>query len=183
MQSPSYIGIISIFGGTFAPVGWLFCDGSLVSVAQYEVLFSVIGTTYGGDGINNFALPDLRGRVAIHEGQGGGLSNYEVGQIGGAESTTLTIDQMPSHSHNFISMTGAPGASSVAGDLPDPYNNVAALITNINCYNTAGTGKLAPTVANTQTANSGGGTPLATVSPYLAMNYVICTEGIYPSRP
>src|SRR5271166_5833783 len=95
-----FLGEIRIFGGTFAPLGWAFCQGQLLPIAQNTALFSLLGTTYGGDGVSNFALPDLRGRVPMGMGQGPGLSPYVQGQMGGAESVTLTTQQMPPHSHS-----------------------------------------------------------------------------------
>ena len=98
MASP-FIGQITLFAGNFAPRGWAFCNGQLLSIAQNTALFSILGTTYGGNGQTTFALPDLRGRVPVHAGQGPGLSNYDLGQQGGAESVTLTTAQMPAHTH------------------------------------------------------------------------------------
>src|SRR5512136_2572601 len=94
-----YVGEIRMFAGNFAPQGWMFCEGQLLPISQYDALFNLIGTTYGGDGINTFALPDLRGRVIVGPGQGSGLSNYVLGQQGGVETVTLTTNQIPQHSH------------------------------------------------------------------------------------
>src|ERR1700712_62933 len=112
MQTP-FIGNIILFGGNFPPVGWLTCDGSLVPISQYDVLFNLIGTTYGGDGQTTFALPDLRSRIPMHMGQGPGLSNYVLGQMAGVESVSLTSANVPPHSHPVA-------ASSATATLADP---------------------------------------------------------------
>lgn len=183
MNAQSYIAIVSIFAGNFAPVGWLFCQGQLLSIAQYDVLFNLLGTTYGGDGINTFALPDLRGRVAVHQGQGPGLSNYIQGQVSGTESVTMTTGQMPAHNHLFLSATGNPGANSGAGTTDEPTTAVPAMVSGDNLYATATSGTaLGPSLVNTNTPQAGGSQPFAILSPFLAMNYVICTEGIYPPQ-
>src|SRR5881394_307932 len=99
MSNP-YIGEIRMFGGNFAPNGWAFCDGSLIAISENDALFNLIGTTYGGDGQNTFALPDLRGRIPVHQGQGPGISqNYTIGEVAGVENVTLTTQQIPSHNH------------------------------------------------------------------------------------
>src|SRR5258708_2362560 len=100
MPGSPYIGQLMLCPYNFAPLGWAFCDGALVAINQNNALFALIGTTYGGDGVNTFALPDLRGRVPIHQGQGGGLANYVIGQTSGSESEILNTSQMPSHSHS-----------------------------------------------------------------------------------
>ena len=107
-----FIGMIVQFGGNFAPRGWALCDGQLMSIAQNSALFSILGTTYGGDGRTTFALPDLRSRVPIHPGQGPGLSRYVLGQAGGVESVTLTVNNMPSHNHSF---SGSSSVGSTVG--------------------------------------------------------------------
>jgi microcystin-dependent protein len=106
-----YIAEIRLFGGNFAPYGWSFCNGALLSISQNDAMFNLIGTTYGGDGQNTFGLPDLQGRVPVHQGQGPGLSNYVLGQKGGAETVTLTVGQLPAHNHAAIGAYG-PGPSN-----------------------------------------------------------------------
>jgi microcystin-dependent protein len=115
-----FIGQIMMFGGSFAPRGWAFCEGQLLPISQNAALFSILGTTYGGDGRSTFALPDLRGRVAIHPGSGPGLSNYRLGEKGGVESVALNVNQIPAHSHGISASNGTadsadPTASSGFG--------------------------------------------------------------------
>src|SRR5271170_1181314 len=115
----TYLGTILMVGFNFAPVGWALCNGQLLSIAQNTALFSLLGTTYGGDGRSTFALPNLQSRVPIHQGQGTGLSPYTIGQVGGTENVTLLSAQMPSHNH-LIAINNTPGASA------DPTNNIQA---------------------------------------------------------
>jgi microcystin-dependent protein len=177
-----YLATVTIFAGNFAPLGWMFCNGQLLSISANTALFSLIGTTYGGDGQTTFGLPDLRSRIAIHTGQGAGLANYTLGEVGGHESVTMLSTQLPIHSHPFVSLTGAPGASSSAGSPGDPTSNVPAVISGINSYNTSGTGRMAPTTSTPNTVSSGGNQPFSNLPPTLAMNYIIAVEGIFPSR-
>jgi microcystin-dependent protein len=182
MLNPPYIGSIFLFAGDFAPAGWAICDGSLISIAENDTLFQLIGTTFGGDGQETFALPDLRGRVPLHFNQGPGLSNYILGQSGGIESVTLAVNQMPVHSHVFGTATGSPLASSAAGTTNDPVGNVPAVTTGINSYNTTGAAKMGPgTAINITTGSAGGGQPFSVLSPVLPMNYIISLFGIFPS--
>jgi microcystin-dependent protein len=176
------LGNVTIFAGNFAPRSWMLCQGQLLAISGNEALFALIGTTYGGDGITIFALPDLRSRVAIHSGQGPALSNHFVGEQGGNESITLTTNQLPVHTHAFASATGNPGASGVAGTTDTPVANVTARTAGINSYNSNGAGKMVPTVNNITTATAGGNQPFNMLSPVLAINYIIAVEGIFPSR-
>ncbi|MBV6441037.1 MAG: phage tail protein [Haliscomenobacteraceae bacterium CHB4] len=173
-----YIAQILFFAGNFAPRSWAFCDGSLLPISQYQALFSLIGTIYGGDGISTFALPDLRGRVAVGAGDGPGLSDYQLGQKGGAEYTTLTVNQLPTHTHQVnIQLAVSTGN----GTTDEPNGNVlAGSSANIYATATSANGKLAG-ISATDTP-TGGNQPVSIVQPYLAMNYIICLEGIYPSR-
>ena len=177
-----YLANVTIFAGNFAPLGWMLCQGQLLPISQYDALFALIGTTYGGDGQTTFALPDLRSRVAIHAGQGPGLANYVIGQLGGQENVTMVQSQLPAHSHTFTSLTGGPGASNVAATPDDPTNNVAAVITGINCYNTSGTAKMASSTNTPNTVAAGSSQPFSNLPPFLVMNYIICVEGIFPSQ-
>jgi microcystin-dependent protein len=176
-----YLATVTIFAGNFAPRSWAFCDGSLQSIAQNTALFALIGTTYGGDGVNTFALPDFRGRSAVGTGQGPGLPNYYIGQISGTESTTLLSSNLPMHNHTVISVTGAPGGFSDSGNQSSPAGNVPA---DLNArYTTAGgDGQMAQTITMANSPVAGGNSPVSNVSPYLAMNYIIAVEGIFPSR-
>src|SRR5919198_2564140 len=118
-MSDPYVGEIRMFGGSFAPVGWAFCNGQLLPISENETLFNLIGTTYGGDGQETFALPDLQGRVPVHQGQGPGIvTNYVIGQAMGVESVTLTTQQIPLHNHAFFASTGAGTSPSPVGNIP-----------------------------------------------------------------
>ncbi|MBI1385543.1 MAG: phage tail protein [Rhizobiales bacterium] len=167
-MSEPYIGQVQLFGFNFAPRGWAFCTGQLLAIAQNTALFSLLGTTYGGDGRTTFGLPDLRGRVPIGAGQGPGLANYTWGDRAGREQVTLTISQMPSHTHVSNAITGPADFSSA------PRNNRAYVVepTGVTEYD----GK--PAVIQ----NSGGSQPFDIRNPYLAMNYSIALLGIFPSR-
>lgn len=175
------LATVTIFAGNFAPLGWAYCNGQLLAISQYNALFALLGTTYGGDGQNTFALPDLRGRVPISPGQGPGLSNFILGQLGGFESVTLNNTNLPAHTHTATA-TGSPGASSANGTTDSPVNNVAAAIPNLNQYNTAGGAKLKSMTASELTGVSGSNQPISIRQPYLCMNYIICTEGIFPTQ-
>ena len=176
-----YIGQIQAFPYNFAPKGWALCAGQLLPIAQYQALFSLLGTYYGGNGTTNFALPDLRGRIANGMGQGPGLSSYTLAQKGGEESHTLTLAQMPAsgHSHAIHAVnngaTGGTNTPSAAVTLGSGYasetNNPA-----VNVYSSA-----APTIAMGSLAPAGG-QPHENRMPFLGLNYCIALQGIYPSR-
>jgi len=177
MSSP-FIGEIKMFGGTFAPRGYAFCDGQLLPIAQNSALFSLLGTTYGGDGRTTFALPDLRGRVAIHQGNGPGLSNYRLGQKAGAESVTLTTAQLPPHSHAATAHAVAPAGNSndAAGNFwADDAGGASATYHGGPANATMNAGAVS-------IANAGGGSPHTNVQPYLVINYIIALVGLFPSR-
>ena len=167
-----YIGEILLFAGNFAPVGWALCDGQLLAINQNQALFSILGTTYGGDGTTNFALPDLRGRVPIGFGQGTGLSNYIQGAIAGEESHALTTPEMPQHTHTANADTGN-------GTSDSPSNNVPAV-------NNEGIQHYGTTVNGTMNSNAigtaGGNQPHNNLQPYLVLNYIIAVLGVFPSR-
>ncbi|MBA6155606.1 phage tail protein [Tenacibaculum sp. S7007] len=174
-QQEGFLGEVKMFAGNFAPRGWAFCDGQLLAISQNTALFSILGTTYGGDGRTTFALPDLRGRVSIGPRRGPGLTDYRLGQKGGIENVILNITQIPSHSHNAVLSATAPvgrgeGTTSPTGN-----------------YNADG-GSYAST-KNTQMAsdavtigNTGGNLSHENRPPYIAINYIICTQGLFPSR-
>lgn len=175
-----YIGIIKLFAGNFAPRGFAYCHGQLLSISQYSAVFSILGTTYGGDGITTFALPDLRGRVPIGFSftPGPGLSNYDLGQKGGIEQVTLATTQIPSHSHTLNVNNGKAGVA-----VPTPSSSIAA---PVDVNGDAANG-FSPTAPNTQMSpasigSTGGNDPHENRAPYLALNYIICLEGIYPAR-
>lgn len=175
-----YLATITNFAGNFAPLNWAFCNGAILSIANNQALFSLIGTTYGGDGMNTFALPDLRGRYAIHAGQGPGLPNYSLGEMAGSENTTLLSMNLPAHTHAILQVTGAPAAQSETGNVSNPSGAVPAGIDNR--YSNSSDGVMQSTITMGTSGISGANTPVSNISPYLAMNYIICTEGIYPSR-
>jgi len=177
-----FLGQIMMVGFNFAPRGWAMCQGQLLSIAQNTALFSLLGTMYGGDGKTTFALPDLRGRCAVGMGQGPGLSNYTQGERAGQENVTLISTQMPTHTHQLV-------VSKENGTQSDPTN---AIIANnqvtIERGNTvpgsafnAGPGNATMSPQAIQPA--GGNQPHENRQPYVAMNYIIALEGIFPSRP
>lgn len=176
-----YLATVTIFAGNFAPRSWAFCDGSLQSISENTALFALLGTTYGGDGVTTFALPDLRGRSAVGTGQGPGQPNYILGQMAGSENTTLLVTNLPAHNHMVTSATGAPGALNDSSTLNSPQGNVPADVTGR--YTTAaGDSQMAPTVTMANSPVAGANNPVSNLSPYLAMNYIIAVEGIFPSR-
>ncbi len=167
-----YIAAIWLFAGNFAPRGWAFCNGQILSIAQNTALFSLLGTTYGGNGQTTFALPDLRGRSAIGPGQGPGLSPISLGEAAGVENRTLLVTNLPQHNHT---MTG----STLPGDTSIPTNAVPA---NSGALDKEYSSVLSSNVPMAATGLAGGSQPFAIRDPYLAINYIICMEGIYPSR-
>ena len=171
MATP-FIGQITLFAGNFAPRGWAFCNGQLLAISQNTALFSILGTTYGGNGQTTFALPDLRGRVPIHPGQGPGLSPYDLGQQGGTETVTLSVSSLPAHTHSV-----SPGATNGAQTTNRPARAVPA---RGGAY--AASPSADASMAPTSSAATGGGQPHANTQPYLGLNYIIALEGIYPSR-
>lgn len=167
-MSQPFIGQISMFGGNFAPRGWAVCDGQLLPIASYSALFSILGTTYGGDGRTNFGLPDLRGRAPVHNGNGPGLSPVSLGEKGGAESFTITsANQLPAHSHQVAASTGDQTTNR-------PTNGYLAAG---NRYTTA-----TPNASMGPTETTGAGAPIGHRSPYTAVNFIIALQGIFPSR-
>lgn len=175
-QTP-FVGEIHMFAGNFAPVGWAFCDGALIPITQNTALFSLLGTTYGGNGTSNFALPDLRGRAPLHNGQGPGLSSYSQGQTGGSENIALTAAQMPAHTHNLA-------ASSAAGTSASPIGQTwAAGASGTKQYSTPANAGTTVPMNTAMLANSGSNTPHNNMQPSLAINYIIALQGIFPARP
>jgi len=175
-MSEAFIGEIIMFGGTFAPRNWAFCNGQLIPISQNTALFSILGTIYGGDGQVTFALPDLRGRVPVHPGQGPGLSNYVLGEASGTETVTLLTTQMPTHNHLLA-------ANSSVNGSPTPVNNFPAIVTDLggeqlNAYSAASNATMAPNAV----AAAGGSQPHNNMQPFLCVNFIICLYGIFPSR-
>jgi microcystin-dependent protein len=175
--SEPFIGQIQYFGFSFTPRGWAACDGQLLPVSSNSALFSLIGTTYGGDGRTTFALPDMRGRVPVHMGAGPGLSSYRIGDKGGAERVTLTAAQLPSHTH-----AATLHGNSTVGNAGAPANTtVLAAVDRGTNYTTA-----APNVTMSPSSvtieNTGGSQPVEIRQPYLTVNCQIALIGLYPSR-
>lgn len=174
-MSQPFVGEIRMFGFSRTPNGWQACDGSLLSIAEYEVLFTLIGTTYGGDGQSTFAVPDLRGRLPIHQGQGPGLSNYVIGQVAGTEMVTLLSTQLPAHTHSMIATTATstaltPGTGLLPGTVSDVF------------YVTDFTGAVPAPMAAASTTVAGGSQPHDNTMPTLTVQYCIAWAGIYPSQ-
>ena len=165
-MSDPYVGEIRMFAANFAPAGWMLCQGQLLPISEWDMLFNLIGTTYGGDGQSTFQLPDLQGRIPVHTGNG-----YYQGATGGVETVTLTISQMPSHTHTFMATTSIAAQSS-------PINNILAQSSAADLY-------LEDIVTTSLDPNSisveGGGLPHANVQPFQCINYIISMSGIYPS--
>jgi microcystin-dependent protein len=177
-MSEPFLGQLLCVPYNFSPRGWAFCNGQIMPIAQNTALFSLLGTTYGGNGQTTFALPDLRGRSAISSGQGPGLSMYDLGEVGGTENTNLNINQMPAHVHP---MTGATlNVSSATKVGPTPGGNLlggASIYVSGSADSTLAAGSLGGT-----TAVSGGSQPFSLLTPFLALNWIIALEGIFPSR-
>lgn len=171
-MSEPFVGEIRMFAGNFAPRGWAFCNGQLIAITQNTALFSLLGTTYGGDGRTTFALPDLRGRVPLHAGNGPGLSDYPLGQRGGVEQVALSIEQMPNHSHALV-------ATSVSADELTPANHTLAVPEEAPIYSASEPNIV---MAKNAIAPTGSGQPHENRQPYLAMNYIIALFGIFPAR-
>lgn len=177
-----FLAQIMLFGGNFTIRGWAQCDGTLLSIAQNSALFSLLGTTYGGNGQTTFALPDLRGRVAIGQGQAVGGSNYTLGEAAGFEQVTLTVQQMPIHHHalmtkNATSSTDVPGSTVVLAKGPTFGSGPTAQIGNI--YSTEAPDTM---LSPNSISAAGGNLPFSVKQPYLVLNYQIALNGVFPSR-
>ena len=161
-----YVGEIRMFAGNFAPAGWMFCEGQLLPISEYETLFNLIGTTYGGDGQSTFALPDLRGRIPLHQGNG-----FILAETGGAEEITLTVSQVPAHSHAFL-------ASADATQVPNPGGNVLGTPLTATPFIA-----IAPNVALSPQSVTpvGGSQPHTNFQPYLCVDFIVSRFGIFPS--
>ncbi len=172
-MSEPFVGEIRIFAGNFAPRGWAFCEGQLLTVADNDALFSLIGTFYGGDGRTTFGLPDLRGRVPVHQGTGPGLSGYSVGQKGGAEEITLTSAQLPAHTHAF-------SASTSGGTSASPQDKVVASAPSVTTF--IAEAPSTPLAASMVGDAFPGSAAHENRMPSIAIHYIIALTGIYPSR-
>jgi microcystin-dependent protein len=174
-MSQPYIGEIRIFAGNFAPAGWMLCEGQILPISQYETLFNLIGTTYGGDGQSTFALPDLRGRIPIHQGSG-----FTLAETGGVETVTLTVAQLPDHSHVALCDNGNGGTQL------SPVNGVWSFDTSGQFGNYAATTTTTQGAIDTMNAgaitSTGGSQPHDNHQPFLAVNFIISLFGIFPSQ-
>lgn len=172
------LGVVTMFGGYFSPRGWAMCSGQLLSIAQNSALFAILGTTYGGDGQTTFGLPNLQGRTPVHPGQGPGTASFVLGETSGQEYITLLSTNLPAHNHTGILTMGV---STSAATTDEPGGAVPA-VGNVNSWQQGATpdGQLGGTSATVQPA--GGGQPISIRQPYLAINFIIALEGIFPSR-
>lgn len=172
----SYVGDIRLFAGTYAPRGWVLCNGALLSISDYQTLFTLIGTTYGGDGQTTFAVPDLRGRVPVGQGVGPGLAPRVIGQVYGSESVTLLAAQMPQHSH-------VPSATTAAATSPQPGGMLFAQTGVDNLYGPVpATDPKPETMAPNAVSTAGGSQAHDNIMPSMAINYIIAVVGVFPSR-
>jgi len=162
-----YVGEIRMFAGNFAPAGWMFCEGQLLPISEYETLFNLIGTTYGGDGQSTFALPDLRGRLPLHQGNG-----FVLAETGGAETITLTVSQIPAHSHAFLASNNNAATATAT-------NNVLAQIPSYTPYIQASPNSA---LASVSIGSVGGSQPHDNFQPYLCVDFIISLFGIFPSQ-
>ena len=172
-QVETFLGEIRMFAGNFAPTGWAFCQGQLLPIAQNQALFSLLGTTYGGDGRTTFALPDLRGRVPVGFGQGPGLSNRVIGEKFGSELVTLNINQMPLHNHTVNAVTTEGNQNLPTNSLPANTKALDKEYSDANANTTMKATMVNPT---------GGNQPFGVTQPSLGVNFIIALQGIFPSR-
>lgn len=170
----NFIGEVRLFAGRYAPEGWAFCDGSALQISQNQALFALIGVTYGGDGVTNFKLPDLRGRLPLGQGQGTGLTNRVVGQSFGSETVTLQANELPTHTHTLnasttLAATVTPGTTVALGQVPGGLyvDTTKGAVTQVK-----------PSAASVGTA--GGGQPHANIMPSFTLTYIIATTGMFP---
>lgn len=170
-----YVGEIRIFAGRFAPSGWAFCDGSTLPIATNQVLYSLIGVTWGGDGVNNFKLPDLRGRLPVGQGQGTGLTARTIGQMAGQNTVTLTADQLPAHTHVFLA-----GSDLATSNSPGPTVSYAKVQNGDVLYVSDSTNTTALNAAAVSTTS--GGQAHNNQMPALSLNYIIALAGVYPQQ-
>ena len=173
-MSEPYLGEIRLVGFNYEPEGWAFCDGRLLPIAQYDALFALIGTTYGGDGQTTFALPDLRGRTPIHMGQGNGLSNRTIGQNGGAETVTLSMNELPVHSHAAQAFEGSGTSSNPSGAVWAGVSSGAIYrVDDGSTLAAMNPGAVSPV---------GGSQPHDNLQPYLCVNFIIALDGVFPTQ-
>lgn len=173
MSSP-YIGEIRMFAGSFAPAGWAFCDGQLLPISENDALFTLIGTTYGGDGESTFALPNLQSRVPLHQGFGSDGISYVLGESGGVESVTLTTQQMPAHTHPFLGSATNATTTSPSGSVPGTLPEATTL--------SYGTDAPATTLHPGSVSPAGGSQPHENLQPFLTISFIISLFGIFPQQ-
>jgi microcystin-dependent protein len=167
-----YVGEIRMFAGNFAPAGWMFCEGAPLPISEYETLFQLIGTTYGGDGQETFNLPNLASRIPIHMGTAASGTTYQIGEASGVEQVTLTVNQIPNHTHTFL-------ASADSGSAASPDNAVPGSGTAVTIYRP----QVNPAIAmNAAIQGQGGSQPHDNMQPYVCLNYIISLFGIFPTQ-
>jgi microcystin-dependent protein len=178
-MSQPFIGEIRMFGGNFAPAGWALCAGQLMPISENDALFTLIGTTYGGDGQQTFGIPDLQGRVPVHPGTVQ-TNSFVLGQRAGTETVNLTATEMPSHNH-FVNSTGTAGTASTPSNVTIMADEGPAGITNVATYR-GQDGSTLVQMRNTTVSSAGGNQPHQNMQPYLVVNYIIALFGIFPSQ-
>lgn len=176
-MSDCYVGEIRQFAFPRIPTGWFACDGSLKPISEYQVLFMLIGTTYGGDGVNTFAVPDLRGQLPLHQGQGTGLTPRIIGSTGGSEQVTLTTDQIPQHTHTFFATNATANAAT-----PGPTLALGAATNSDNMYATSATGTTPTVMSGVACGLAGANLPHENRMPTLAVSFCIAWQGVFPSQ-
>jgi microcystin-dependent protein len=172
------IGEIRLFAGNFAPRSWAFCQGQVLSIASNSALFSILGTTYGGNGQTTFALPNFQGRDVIGTGTGPGLNTFSLGQQGGTETNTLSVSNLPAHTHEMMASADSPIGNSASGAVL-ASNSRSTTPPMPNIYDA---GSSNPVTMASTTGNSGGNIPMTNMQPYLVLNYIICLQGLFPVR-
>jgi microcystin-dependent protein len=176
------IGFTTLFAGNFAPKNWAICGGQIINIASNTALFSILGTTYGGNGTTTFALPDLRGRTIVGVGTGPGLSSYSLGEVTGVETTALTIGQMPVHVHPFSTTVTYPVTTTDANQNNPNANVYGRDASGNNVYSGDNSIAMKPYAGTLTMAPAGGSTPFQILRPFLGLNQIICMYGVYPAR-
>lgn len=176
-----FLGQINLFGCNYAPVNWALAEGQILSIAQNTALFSLLGTNFGGNGINTFALPDLRGRVPIGFGQGPGLSNYALGEAGGVEAVQITAASYPAHSHSLMA-SAAAATQNAPDDLLEAEGQTGGRGGALNLALYSSSGQATTLAPNALSSVTGGNQPHNNLQPYLPLNFCIALQGIFPSR-